>query len=289
MIDTDGYLRFARVDSVRGTERGVLAQLPGEQLRIDVVRNDVVRFKISRGGVFDDAPTFAVCVDPLTEMVDFAVDYAADAVRIGTSAMTVTLGLDPFRLDVHRPDGSAVIETAADADGRCWPYATLNDAFTLRRRCRKEDAIFGLGEKTGRHNRKGRDFTLWNTDVLDPHAAREFASGRPADDPRADRTSVEWDPYYVAVPFFYHQTYPTGTMAASFVDNGYRGHYDFTEPDTYRVQFAGGQYTEYVFAGPNMRDILSSLHLAYRADRAAAVVGIGVSPVPMVRLHPGRG
>ena len=172
--------------------------------------------------------------------------------------MTVTLGLDPFRLDVHRPDGSAVIETATDADGRCWPYATLNDAFTLRRRCRKEDAIFGLGEKTGRHNRKGRDFTLWNTDVLDPHAAREFASGRPADDPRADPTSVEWDPYYVAVPFFYHQTYPTGTMAASFVDNGYRGHYDFTQPDTYRVQFAGGQYTEYVFAGPNMRDILSS-------------------------------
>ena len=258
MIDTDGYLRFERVDSVRGTERGVLAQLPGEQLRIDVVRNDVVRFKISRGGVFDDAPTFAVCVDPLAEMVDFAVDYAADAVRIGTSAMTVTLGLDPFRLDVHRPDGSAVIETAADADGRYWPYATRNDAFTLRRRCRKEDAIFGLGEKTGRHNRKGRDFTLWNTDVLDPHAAREFASGRPADDPRADRTSVEWDPYYVSVPFFYHQTYPTGTMAASFVDNGYRGHYDFTQPDTYRVQFAGGQYTEYVFAGPNMRDILSS-------------------------------
>ena len=63
--------------------------------------------------------------------------------------MTVTLGLDPFRLDVHRPDGSAVIETATDANGRCWAYATLNDAFTLRRRCRKEDAIFGLGEKTG--------------------------------------------------------------------------------------------------------------------------------------------
>ena len=30
------------------------------------------------------------------------------------------------------------------------------------------------------------------------------------------------------------------------------------EPDTYRVQFAGGQYTEYVFAGPNMGDILST-------------------------------
>ena len=69
---------------------------------------------------------------------------------------------------------------------------------------------------------------------------------------------MEWDPYYIAVPFFYHQTYPTGPMAASFVDNGYRGDYDFTRPDTYRVQFAGGQYTEYVFAGPNVGDILST-------------------------------
>ena len=257
MIDTDGYMRFERVDSVRSTERGVLAELHGEQLRVDVVRADVVRFKISRGGAFDDSPTFAVCVDPLAEQVDFTVDLGPGAVRIGTVAMTVTLGLDPFRLDVHRPDGSAVIETATDADGCCWAYATLNDAFTLRRRCRKEDAIFGLGERTGRHNRNGRDFTLWNTDVLDPHAAREFVRGRAADDPRADRTSVEWDPYYIAVPFFYHQTYPTGPMAASFVDNGYRGDYDFTQPDTYRVQFGGGQYTEYVFAGPNVGDILA--------------------------------
>ena len=67
MIDTDGYIRFERVDSVRGTERGVLAELHGEQLRIDVVRADVVRFKISRGGVFDESPTFAVCVDPLAD------------------------------------------------------------------------------------------------------------------------------------------------------------------------------------------------------------------------------
>ena len=72
------------------------------------------------------------------------------------------------------------------------------------------------------------------------------------------QTSVEWDPYYVAVPFFYHQSYPTGPMAASFVDNGYRGHYDFAESDSYRIQFTGGQYTEYVFAGPSIADILAT-------------------------------
>lgn len=258
MIGTDNYVRFERVTSVNETERGLVAELHGEQLRIDLVRNDVMRVKISRGGVFDESPTFAVCVDPFSEHVEVTFERGDGVVRLRTPALVVSVGLDPFRLDVHRSDGSPVVETAQDSHGRYWTYATLNDAFTVRRRCRQEDAIYGLGEKTGHHNRKGRDFTLWNTDVLDPHATREFTAGRPVDDPRSDRTSTEFDPYYVSIPFFYHQTYPRGTMAASFVDNGYRGSYEFSQPEEYRIHFSGGQYTEYVFAGPGMPEILAT-------------------------------
>jgi alpha-glucosidase len=262
MLQTDNYLRFERVTAVEVTRHGLMAVVGGERLRIDLIRPDVVRFKISRGRVFDESPTFAVCVEPLgsslDEPVEFSVQPRDEEVRLVTAEMTVTLGLDPFRLDVHRSDGTAVVESAADADGRYWTYATLNDAWTVRRRCRREDAIFGLGEKSGRHNRKGRDFTLWNTDVLNPYETLEFTAGKAPDDPRGDRTSVEFDPYYVSIPFFYHQTYPTGTMAASFVDNGYRGAYEFSQPEEYRISFRGGQYTEYVFAGPDMPEILEA-------------------------------
>ncbi len=256
VIDTDGYVRFTRVDSVTDQASGLLAGLHGEQLRVDVVAADVVRVKISRGGVFDEAPTFAVCVDPLASRTDFTTDYGDDVVRLRTSAMVVTLWLDPFRIDVHRLDGSVVVETASDDDGRYWAYATLNDAFTIRRRCRQEDAVYGLGEKTGRLNRRGRDFTLWNTDVLDPNSGGKFAAETSPGDPRGDRTSTEFDPYYVSIPFFYQQSYPAQTMVASFVDNGYRGSYEFSHPEEYRIHFAGGQYTEYIFAGPDMTTML---------------------------------
>jgi alpha-glucosidase len=256
MIHTDNYFRWQRVDSVIQTSTGILAELHGEQLKIDVVRPDVLRIKISRGGVFDDPPTFAVCVDPLAAPAEFRVEPGSDVVRLTTETCVASLWLDPFRIDVHRSDGSPVIETAQDHDGHYWAYATLNDAFTTRRRCRQEDAIFGLGEKTGRHNRKGRDFTMWNTDVLSPYETLEFTAGKAADDPRGDFKSVEFDPYYVTVPFFYHQSYPDGAMAASFIDNGYRGAYEFSEAEEYRIVFRGGQYTEYVFAGPDIREIL---------------------------------
>jgi len=256
VLQTDHYIRFERVDSVEETPRGLLAGLHREQLRVDLVADDVVRVKISRGGVFDESPTFAVCTDPLSRPVEFRVERDEDRVRVITSSMVVSLWLDPFRLDVHRADGTPVVETAADEQGRYWAYATLNDSFTLRRRCRQEDAVFGLGEKSGRHNRKGRDFTLWNTDVLNEHETAEFTAGKEPGDPRGDRTSVDFDPFYVSIPFFYHQSYPAGTMAASFVDNGYRGSYEFSAKDEYRISFAGGQYTEYIFAGPDMPAIL---------------------------------
>jgi alpha-glucosidase len=244
-------LGFEQVDSVEQTERGLLAALHGEQLRIDVVRDDVVRVKISRGGVFDESPTFAVCVDPLEHPVAFGFEREQGVVRLRTAALVVSVGLDPFRLDVHRADGSVVVESLQ-------PYATLNDAFELRRRCRAEDAIYGLGEKSGRGNRKGRDFTLWNTDVLDPHTTLEFTAGRAPDDPRGERTSTEFDPFYVSIPFIYHHAHPSGFLAGSFVDNGYRAHYDFTETDEYTIRFEGGQYTEYLFAGPGMPEILEA-------------------------------
>ena len=257
MLATDHFLRFERVDDVRETGRGLLADLHGEQLRVDVVRDDVVRLKISRGGVFDESPTFAVHVDPLSQPVDLTVERGEGVVRVRTAGLVVTLHLDPFRLDVHRPDGSPVVETAQDEQGRWWPYATLNDAWTVRRRCAVGDAVHGLGEKGGPGDRRGREFVLWNTDVLDPARTAEFRAGRAPDDPRADMTSPDFDPYYVSIPFFHHQR-GDGAVAASFVDDGYRGHYDFTGPDEYRIAFDGGQYTEYVFAGPDLPAVLEA-------------------------------
>ncbi len=258
MIATDHYLRFERVDDVTRTDRGILARLHGERLRVDVVRADVVRLKISRDGVFDESPTYAVCVDPLAEPIDFEVVRDDDAVRVVTSGLVLTLWLDPFRIDLHRPDGSVVVETAADADGRYWAYATHDDDFTVRRRSAPDDAVWGLGEKSGRGNRKGRDFTLWNTDVLNPDSSGEFTSLHDPADPRADRESTEFDPFYVSIPFHYVQDGRTGAMAGSFLDNGYRTDYDFTGPDEYRLHASGGQYTEYLFAGPGMPEILAA-------------------------------
>ena len=263
MSDVQYFRRFVRADAVEVTGSGLTARLHGEHLRVDVVRADVVRLAISRGGVFDEQPSHAVWVDPLAVKVPFTVAETTDrdegrVVRLRTSDLVVTVGLAPFRLDVHRPDGSPVAVGMDDDAGGTWAYAALNDAFLVRRRCRPADAVYGLGEKTGRSNRRGRDLVLWNVDVLDPRTSGVAAAGRAEGDPRADPRGTEFDPYYVSIPFFYHLDSASGAMAASFVDNPCRARYDFSAPGEYSIRFDGGQYVEYVFAGPRMPDILAA-------------------------------
>ncbi|MFT3943000.1 MAG: glycoside hydrolase family 31 protein [Ancrocorticia sp.] len=273
MANYDNYVRYTQLHSVHETPTGILGELHGEFFRIDVIRGDVLRFKISRGGVFDEEPTYAVSADLGELTADFSAEISDERAVVTTSSLVATVGLDPFRVDVHRTDGTPVFETAprkvavfgtslsetagSGTDGFL-TYATLNDAFTFSRRRNPSDAIFGLGEKTGAGNRSGRDFTLWNVDVLNPTASGEFASTHTSDDPRSNNRSTEFDPYYMSIPFFYHRDAATGAMSGSFVDNGYRAAYDFSLRGRFEVHFSGGQYTEYVFAGPSMQDILEA-------------------------------
>jgi alpha-glucosidase len=254
-MNTDNYATFSRAQSVTKGKHGLEAALDNERLRIDVLAPDCVRIKISRAGVFDEKPSYALAEEPSPMTKGFKVNSNADSSTLETEALRVVVSHEPFAIDVYRADGSVVFESVRDANGS-WSYGHENDSFVIRRKLAKNDPIYGLGEKTGSFNRRGRDFTMWNTDVLNPTASGEFTGLYQAGDPRADNTSTEFDPYYVSIPFFYHQDAASGDISGSFIDNPYRGFYDFTADDELKIQFDGGQYTEYVFAGPDMASIL---------------------------------
>ena len=207
-LKTNYFHPFTRVTAVSRTARGVELEIDPafrERLRIDVLRDDVIRLKMSRGRVFDETPTFAVAADLETEKPDFDVEETDGFVRVRTARMALTVSKETFGIEAHRPDGSVILQSHHDDEKRAWSYATLNDEFVVRRRCHREDSFFGLGEKTGRFNRRGREFTLWNTDVLNPNTVGEVAGNLSPGDPRRDPMNTSFDPYYVSIPFFYHQ------------------------------------------------------------------------------------
>ncbi len=252
-MKTQDFTPLQRVNSVTKTKHGLLASVDDEFLRVDVIDAELVRIKISVGGVFDEQPTYALAGEPKLGK-RFAVKTKNGVTLLFTGKMYVRIRHEPFAFDVRVKDG-LVFEPIEDEQG-AWSYARNGNEFIIRRAIGEQDPIYGLGEKTGSFNRRGRDFTMWNTDVLNPTASGEFTGQYAAGDLRADNTSTEFDPYYVSIPFYYHQDAKTGMMSGSFIDNGYRATYDFTASDEIKIHFNGGQYTEYFFGNPAMSNIL---------------------------------
>jgi len=251
------------------TPAGILLQVDGEQVRVDVLKADVLRIKISRAGRFDEQPTWAVCAD-FGPPPPFTVTGDDAAIHLRTAALALRIDRRSFGLLATRADGSTILRTATDAAGRSLAYGVLNDHFVTARACRHGDDIYGLGEKTGPFNRAGRGYTLWNTDILAPDVDKNVVRTRDTSDPQDDPTSTVFDPYYISIPFFYHAdpSLPGQPMAGFFLDNGHRAELDFGHGGQCRIQFAGGQYTEYIFAGPRMADILADYtHLTGRMAR----------------------
>ncbi|MFM2184821.1 MAG: hypothetical protein RIS55_469 [Actinomycetota bacterium] len=252
-MKTQNFTPLKRVNSVTKTKHGLLARVDDEFLRVDVISPEVVRIKISVGGVFDENPSYAVAAEPKLSK-KFKVKTRDGVTQLYTGMVLVRIQHEPFGFDVRR-DHEGVFAPVSDEVG-VWSYARNGDEFMIRRQIGELDPIYGLGEKTGSFNRRGRDFTMWNTDVLNPTASGEFTGQYDKGDLRADNSSTEFDPYYVSIPFYYHLSAKSGAASGSFIDNAYRGHYDFTSEDEIKIHFNGGQYTEYVFGSPSIAKIL---------------------------------
>lgn len=257
LIESKHHLSLGAVAAVERIERGARLRLDEEWVRVEVLRPDVLRIKISKAGAFDEAPTFAACFE-LPPPVPFDLAESGETITLTTTAVILRINRAPFRMECRRADGTLVFRDKSQPDGTSLGYQFFNDSFIVTRCCEPRDGFYGLGEKTGGLNRRGRDLALWNCDIWEGNVLKNARLHALADKLKPD--DPNFDPYYVSIPFFYHldATDDAARMVGFFVDNGYRGHFEFSDRWTYKYQFLGGQYTEYVFAGPAMRDILEA-------------------------------
>ncbi len=239
-------------------ERGLVLSVGEELFRVEVLRPDVLKLAISQAGRFEQQPTFAVAQEP-AERYPFEIEEGDACVVVRTSALRLVITRRPFGLAAYRADGSVLFEDETDEHGQSRGLLQLNDSFVVSRRMGERDAVYGLGQKTGRGNRRGRKLVLWNTDILAPEVLKQQRVFEA--DLSLHGKDPSFDPYYTSIPFFYHARVDAAgdaKLAGFFIDNGYKATFDFTQPHAYRYSFGGGQYTEYVFAGPELPAILEA-------------------------------
>ncbi|MEJ5992785.1 glycoside hydrolase family 31 protein [Pedobacter sp. Du54] len=205
------------------------------KVEVRVVSDEIIRVRLAPHGVFLDDFSYAVQqVDQ--KVTTFSFKESDDFYAISTNTITCKINKADFFISfsdnltgkVMSKDASAMHWEENVEFGGYYVYAT--------KECLSEENFFGLGDKSGNMNLRGRKFQNWNTDAY----------------------SFGWDqdPLYRTIPFYIgiHEAAAYGI----FFDNTFRSYFDFGKENNVKTSFwaDGGELQYYYIHGPHMMDVV---------------------------------
>jgi alpha-glucosidase len=197
--------------------------------------NDVLKIWYAPDGVFKrNNESFAVVQDSLGSVGALHVEEQPQAYEIFTGSLRIRMNKSLFQLQVFDKYQKLLLGDYKDQgymndSAKVLTYKTLRD----------DEQFFGLGEKSGPLNKRGRVYKMWNSD-------------KPCYSPTED-------PLYKSIPFFM-SSYQYGI----FFDNTYKSTFKFgSESDEYySFGSVGGELIYYFIHGTDYKNIIEQyMHL----------------------------
>ncbi|WP_206367137.1 glycoside hydrolase family 31 protein [Sphingobacterium sp. SGG-5] len=200
----------------------------GSKLQLQFSSSSVVRVWFDpKGELQRSNPSFAVVQDQLEDVGEIQVNDEPASFEIYTAKLRVRLNKDPMQLLIYDKWQKLIFGDYKDQG-----LVVDGTRITAHKILREDERIYGLGEKTGPLNRRGRNYKMWNSD-------------KPC-------YSTQEDPLYKSIPFFI-SSYNYGV----FLDNTYKTEFKFgTESaDSYSFEAPDGAFIYYFIYGKDYKDI----------------------------------
>lgn len=206
----------------------VFSSQDGSKLALTICSNSVVKIWFDPAGTFvRNNESFAV----VNEMLE-----AIGPVRVNDEPACYEIFTTKLRIRVNKNNGQIRIydkwQKLIFSDFKERGHVADSTSLKAYKVLRSDENFFGLGEKTGPLNRRGRSYKMWNSD-------------RPC-------YSVTEDPLAKSIPFFM-SSYRYGI----FLDNTYKTEFKFgTESDEYySFEAPGGAFVYYFIFGKDYKEI----------------------------------
>ncbi len=200
----------------------------GSKLSLTINSSSVVKVWFDQSGKFErNNESFAVVNESLEEVGEINVNDEPSCYEIFTSKLRIRINKNPMQLQIFDKWQKLVF-----GDFKEKGHIADSKAVKAYKVLRNDEQFFGLGEKTGPLNRRGRSYKMWNSD-------------RPC-------YSVTEDPLAKSIPFFM-SSYRYGI----FLDNTYKTEFKFgTESDEYySFEAPAGAFIYYFIFGKDYKDI----------------------------------
>lgn len=211
----------------------VICKADRGSIAITFVSETLVRIRAWLGEYDSQQETGIVCSQntekPVTTAPVIKVEEPTDSIlHIFANALEVFVNKTDFTLRILF-EGRQIISDSSLFWNR--------KSFTISHTLGTEESVYGLGEKTGYLDKRGKTYEMWNTDVFAAHTATT-------------------DPLYVSIPFYVKLTneYACGV----YFDNSWRTRFDMgeTNPDIAEVSAPAGNLDYYVIAGESLPSVL---------------------------------
>jgi alpha-glucosidase len=208
---------------------GVELTAGNAKVRVTSFREGVIRVRFAPNGGFTTGASWALAEGPRPTAV--SIDDEPDVLTLKAGAVTVIVAKSPLSIRFVDPAGAVL-----SADEPALPMASDGERVRVWKSMPDDELYFGLGDKAGPMNRRGRAFSLWNTDA---YGWREST-----------------DPLYKSIPFFMGLNH--GAAYGIFFDDTYRSSFDFGKETAGVLSFGadGGELDYYFLAGPEPKKVV---------------------------------
>jgi alpha-glucosidase len=203
----------------------------GTHAEVAVLAADLARVRLLPPGV-RPAHSWSVARHDWPEL-PVERDERPNGLGLTTGAMTIDVGLSPFRVAFQWPDGEPFAEDDPEHG-----MGTAGGAVRCHKRLPPGERVLGAGERIDPLDKRGHKLTFFNVD--------------PPQWP-----NPQTDNMYVNIPFW--MGLRDGRAYGILLDTTWQGTLDAGATQAEQLVFgaAGGELTYYVFAGPTPADVLA--------------------------------
>jgi len=225
-----------KVISAEEIPGGLRINFTNHRLELLWYRSGVVRVIFADSSNFTRKTTPAVCREFVPDKLGEGISYQEEAssVLVQGPESGVRVKLKPFSLNFLNGEGETI---QADIPGRSAGW--WRNQICCQKELRPEERIYGLGEKTGFLDKRGRSYTMWNTDAYEPHVPST-------------------DPLYISIPLYLG--FIPGNSYGVYFDNSFRSHFDIGHSSSRRLFYRaeGGSLDYFWLAGPELEKVIKS-------------------------------
>ena len=224
------YFSTGKLVDYKRNENNLILEYSRTKIALEFIEEGIVRVLKEKDEKLDFSSTYAV-LDGNLDYNHYQILDKKEKLIVRTENLDIKISKDSFSLAFYEKNGDLIHKDANEAikwnKDEVWAKKITND----------KENFYGLGEKTGFLNKKGKKYTMWNTDVFEAHIEST-------------------DPLYISIPFYLATD--RDKSYGIYFDNSYKSFFDFRVNENREYSFGaqGGKLDYYFIKGREVKDVI---------------------------------